>query len=260
MAEWVGLNNLLDNPDLTFVSFIAFFIIAALGVRFGAYAYWNGKATKMDAQIPLWGYLMLIGLCSALFGLFGILAISLLVGQDALLSLADGMMLGLVLCLALAMRSVYANAAFDSQRNVSANVGGGRPVVVAFGVLVLVSTGGLVIFPPTATATADLLIPERIVALVHGLAGVVFLAYGYLFGRGQLSKIQVQGTLLDTLLRHILPVLLFASLVPILELAWVVGLDLTIVMYVQVIFVVMTATTLMTATIKLRQNLSGIRG
>ena len=42
------------------------------------------------------------------------------------------------------------------------------------------------------------------------------------------------------------------------DLATLVGLDRAIVLHVQVVFVIMTATTLMTATIKLRQNLASL--
>ena len=63
---------------------------------------------------------------------------------------------------------------------------------------------------------------------------------------------------MDTLLRHLLPVLLFAAMVPLTDLAVLVGLDRVIVLHIQVVFVIMTATTLMTATIKLRQNLASL--
>jgi len=61
----------------------------------------------------------------------------------------------------------------------------------------------------------------------------------------------------DTLLRHLLPVLLFAAMVPALDLSVLVDLDRVVVLHVRVVFVIMTAVTLMTATIKLRQNLAG---
>jgi len=62
----------------------------------------------------------------------------------------------------------------------------------------------------------------------------------------------------DTLLRHLLPVLLFAAMVPALDLSVLVDLDRVVVLHVRVVFVIMTAVTLMTATIKLRQNLASL--
>jgi hypothetical protein len=69
---------------------------------------------------------------------------------------------------------------------------------------------------------------------------------------------RLQGTMLDSLLRHLLPVLTFAALVSIVTLATVAGLDRAVVLHVQVVFIIMTATALMTATIKLRQNLASL--
>jgi hypothetical protein len=48
----------------------------------------------------------------------------------------------------------------------------------------------------------------------------------------------------------------FAALVGIVALAVPLGVPLIVVLHVQVVFVIMTATALMTATIKLRQNLA----
>jgi hypothetical protein len=244
MAELVGPNELLGNPNLTFVAFIAFAIIAALGVRFGLYAYWNGRAADTDAQTMLWGYLLLIGTFAALYGVVGVLRIVLLSLGDALLNLTAGLALSLSLCLALALRSVHYSM---SDRAVAGR--NDRLLAIAFALTVVLTTAGMVVLP-------DQRLPF---AAVQGVAGVVFLAYGYRFGRQQLAHVQVQGTLLDGLLRHLLPVLLFASMIPILELTLLVGLTRTVVLYVQIIFAIMTATALMTATIKLRQNLTGLR-
>jgi hypothetical protein len=76
--------------------------------------------------------------------------------------------------------------------------------------------------------------------------------------REQMAESRVQGTMLDSLLRHLLPVLTFAALVSVVALAIPAGLDRAIVLHVQVVFIIMTATALMTATIKLRQNLASL--
>jgi len=91
-----------------------------------------------------------------------------------------------------------------------------------------------------------------------GLSALAFAFSGFSYGRRGTTEALVQGTVVDTLLRHLLPVLLFAALVPALDLAVLVGLDRIVVLHIQVVFVIMTATTLMTATIKLRQNLAGL--
>jgi len=47
-------------------------------------------------------------------------------------------------------------------------------------------------------------------------------------------------------------------MIPATDLAVLAGLDRVVVLHIQVVFVIMTATTLMTATIKLRQNLASL--
>jgi len=97
---------------------------------------------------------------------------------------------------------------------------------------------------------------RRELLALQGVGALVFAGYGFHFGRRQTAAAMVQGTMLDSLLRHLLPVLAFATLVPAVDLATVAGLDRVVVIHLQVVFVIMTATALMTATIKLRQNLA----
>jgi hypothetical protein len=96
-----------------------------------------------------------------------------------------------------------------------------------------------------------------LLALV-GLSALAFALSGFSYGRRGATEVKVQGTVVDTLLRHLLPVLLFAAIVPALDLAVLVGLDRVVVLHIQVVFVIMAATTLMTATIKLRQNVASL--
>ncbi|MFW6018700.1 MAG: hypothetical protein ACOCPX_07750 [Halapricum sp.] len=243
MANLIGVNELANNPNLTFIAFIAFFLLTALGVRFALYAYWNGRAGD-DTQTTLWGYLLLVGVVAAGYGLFGIGRIVLLV--DVLLEVASGVALLFVLVLALALRELDTASTATPDHT---EAGGDTSVTVLFLGVVGLITAGLVTLPERRQLIAGLL----------GLGGLAFLLYGYRFGRRQLDRTRVRGTLLETLLRHLLPVLLFAALISIVELAVFAGLDRVIVLHVQVVLVIMTATTLMTSTIKLRQNLRGMR-
>jgi hypothetical protein len=243
-SEWLGLNEIAGSANFTFVAFITYVLLTVIGVRFGLYAYWNGRANEVDAQVPLWGYLLLIGVTATLAGIVGVLRIVLTVFGGPLLDLTGSLMLVMVLCLALALRAVYASTS-------GAGEGPDDSLVVAVFVLaVAVSTLGMLVFGSMRTPLAGL----------QGVTGTLLLVYGYRFGSRQLANTRIQGTLLDTLLRHLLPVLLFGSMIPLSELAVVAGLDRAIVLHVQIVFVIMTATTLMTATIKLRQTLVGMRG
>ena len=242
-SEWLGLNEIAGSANFTFVAFITYVLLTVIGLRFGLYAYWNGRATESDAQITLWGYLLFIGVAAILSGVVGILRIVLRVFGDVLLNLVGGFILVMVLCLVLALRAVYINSSGVSAPS-------DRLLIGVFVVAVAVSTLGMLALDSMRTPFAGL----------QGATGVALLAYGYHFGSRQLANTRVQGTLLDTLLRHLLPVLLFGSMIPVSELAVVAGLDRAIVLHVQIVFVIMTATTLMTATIKLRQNLVGMGG
>ncbi len=243
MANLIGLNELYNNPNLTFIAFIAFFLLAALGVRFALYAYWNGRAGD-STQTTLWGYLLLVGVVATGYGLVGIGRITL--SLDGLLELARGAALLFALVLALALREIDAASA----RTVSPTPAGRRvSLTVVLLALVGVLSIGLVVLPERRQVLAGLV----------GASGLFVLWYGYRFGQRQLDDVRVRGTLLETLLRHLLPVLLFAALISIVELAVFAGLDRVIVLHVQVVLVIMTATTLMTSTIKLRQNLQGMR-
>jgi len=95
-------------------------------------------------------------------------------------------------------------------------------------------------------------------AALEGAGALGFVMYGIAYFHDQTAHSRLQGTMLDSLLRHLLPVLTFASLVSIVALAVPFGLERVVVLHVQVVFVIMTATGLMTATIKLRQNLAGL--
>jgi hypothetical protein len=99
---------------------------------------------------------------------------------------------------------------------------------------------------------------SQLTAALEGASAIGFVAYGAVYYRDQAGNSRLQGTMLDSLLRHLLPVLTFASLVSIINLAIPFGLQRIVVLHVQVVFIIMTATALMTGTIKLRQNLASL--
>jgi len=237
-----GLYLLADNPNLTFIVFIGLVLLTVIAARFGAYAYLNMHATGVDAQRVLWEYLLYVGLIAALYGVVGVLEIV----SSIRTPYRTGLMLAVVLLLALAVREIYFNAALSTTDTDDA-FAGRRLVEVAFvGVVAAVVFGvALVGLRPALLA-------------LQGVGALAFAGYGFWFGRKQTAAAMVQGTMIDSLLRHLLPVLAFATLVPAVDLATVAGLDRVVVMHVQIVFVIMTATALMTATIKLRQNLASL--
>lgn len=239
-----GLYLLADNPNLTFIAFIAMVLLTVISVRFGVYALANRRATGMAAQRVLWEYLAAVGVIATLYGLVGILEVV----SSVRATFKQGLMLAVVLLLALSVREIYYNAGLSTDaEDREGDFRGRRPVELLF-----VGVVAAVIFGIGAIGLDDTLLA------LQGVGSLVFAAYGFLFGRGQTAAAMVQGTMIDSLLRHLLPVMAFATLVPAVDLATVAGLDRVVVMHVQVVFVIMTATALMTATIKLRQNLASL--
>jgi hypothetical protein len=95
-------------------------------------------------------------------------------------------------------------------------------------------------------------------AALLGGSALAYVGYGMVYFYDQTERTRLQGTMLDSLLRHLLPILTFASLIGIVAIAVPFGLERVVVMHVQVVFIIMTATGFMTATVKLRQTLAGL--
>ena len=235
----VELQFVAGDPNLTFIFFIALTLLATLGLRFGFYALRNRQASDLVSEHRLWDFLGVVGLLSVVFAVLGLLEIV----TTLTFPFKQALVLAQVLLLAVTMRVLY--------RSVVPTTGEPhrftRPLTRAASLAVL-------------TVFVGMLLVGRHPLLVGtlGVSALAFAAAGFSFGRRGAAATRVQGTVVDTLLRHLLPVLLFAALVPAVDLATLVGLDRAIVLHVQVVFVIMTATTLMTATIKLRQNLASL--
>jgi hypothetical protein len=239
------------DSSLAFIFFIAFSLMTVLGVRFALYAYWNLGATDLESQAVLWEYLLFVGLAAALYGLLGVVeSVTAVTPSMAVVETPyrDGVFLAFLLMLALTMREIYDN---DALTNAGVDSGGAfeqrRTIEMSFAVIVTGSVFGTGIFGTNVVLTA-----------VEGVAALVFASYGLVYGQRQLSRSSVQGTMIDSLLRHLLPVVAFGLLVLAIDLTVLFGLNVGIVRHIQVVFVIMTATTLMTATIKLRQNVAGL--
>ena len=237
----VGLDNVANNPNLTFILFIGLSLLTVLGLRFAFYAYRNRTETEIGTQVPIWIYLVYIGVFAAIYGLLGILEIVTSLG----LPYKSAAMLALTLTLAFAIRQVHLiTTSSDGEKRAHPFE---RVARAAFIGLVFLDLVVLV-----AVGVSDLS------ATLEAMSAIAYTAYGVAFYHNQTTHSRVRGTMLDSLLRHLLPVLSFAALVSIVSLSIPIGLDRVVVLHVQVIFIIMTATALMTGTIKLRQNLAGL--
>jgi hypothetical protein len=238
-----GLHLLADDPSLTFIAFVAMVLLAVIAARFAFYAEHNRRTTLATADGVLWEYLLAVGLLATGYALVGILEVV----SSIRAPFKQGLLLAVVLLLALAVREVYYNAALSTDAEGRSDFRGRQALELGFiGVVAVVIFG------------IALLGLRRELLALQGVGALVFAGYGFRFGRRQTAAAMVQGTMIDSLLRHLLPVLAFATLVPAVDLATVAGLDRVVVVHLQVVFVIMTATALMTATIKLRQNLASL--
>jgi hypothetical protein len=231
------------EPGLQLISFVAFVLIGVLGVRFALYAFLNRRVNELASQATLWTYLFFVGVVAALYGVVGVVLVVTSVVPDV----RGGLILALLLLLAVTMREIYENSSFPSSEGEESTHTVRQGLEAAFLALAVVAFGG------------SLLGRSDAVLGIEAAGGVLFAGYGYLFGRRQLAEVNVQGTMLDTVLRHLLPVLAFGALIPAMNVFAFFDVGRAVILYLQVVFVIMTATTLMTATIKLRQNLAGLR-
>jgi len=232
----VGLPFAPNNPNLTFIFFIALTLLTVLSLRFSYYAYRNRQESELVDEHRLWEYLVVVGLFAVGFAVLGLVEIL----TTYILPFKGALLLGHVFVLAVTMRVLYRSIA-----PAAASTRYERPLTQA--AILAVAT--------VLLGTALVGRHPALLALM-GASALAFATAGFSFGRRGAVETRVQGTVIDTLLRHLLPVLLFAAMVPALDLAELVGLDRVVILHIQVVFVIMTATALMTATIKLRQNLA----
>lgn len=236
-SDLIGLDPATNNPNLTFIFFMAVVLLGVLGLRFAVYAHLNHRRTDIEGQERLWRLLTYVGVLSVLYGVVGVLRVLSAVET----AWVGAVMLGITLLLAFAIRQIHFTAR-------ESRAGRGELVARLGFILAVVVIGLLqVVLGPTPT-----------VAAAEGLAALVFVGYGFTFYRDQTQSSRLQGTMIDSILRHILPVLTFAALVSIVNVAQPFGLERIVVLHVQVVFVVMIASAMMTATIKLRQNLASL--
>lgn len=234
-----GVHLVEDDPGLTLVLFIAFSLLLILGPRFSYYAHRNLAATDIDSQRAIWRDVRSVGLFASAYGAVGILEII----SSLTVAPRNALLLATALGVAFAIRQIQAVTNADETPP--------RPALerlLRMGFVALV-------FVYVAVAAAG---GTRLGASIEAGSALAFFLYGLVFFEAGTAKARLQGTLLDSLLRHLLPVLAFSSLVGVVAVATAFGLDPAIVWHVQVVFIVMTGTALMTATIKLRQNLAGL--
>ncbi|WP_137286226.1 hypothetical protein [Halorussus salinisoli] len=226
------------------VHFLGSVLVTMAATIFGFYAVQNLRLNRLESQRPFWRYLALVGTSAGLYGLLGVAGT--VVRSRTLTAFGDGALLFCIVFLAFSMREVYYDSALapepDDQRFSLEIL---RRVEAGFVVVILVEW------------VAVLLIDQSVVAqFVKGLGSVAFAAYGVVFAEKLESM--ARGTSLDTLRRHLLPVLVCLGGLGFADLGVAVGVTPVVVQAVENVFVVLVAGFLITATIRLQQNVEGL--
>lgn len=237
-----GLGGPADVGTATVVV-IGATMFAVLSLRL-AYLAIRTRERVARPQAALWEYFAFAGVVGVLYS--GLTLVQLWAGIP--LRFLDGLLLAFALLFALAVREGYFNATLsNAERDRLGEYRARRSLEVGLvGIVVVVAVGPLVR-------------PEPAFALLTAAAAVVVVGYGAYFQVRRTSEPATRGTLIDTLLRQSVPVLVFAGgalVAPALELG---PLRTDVAAAVAAVFVVVTAASLMTVTIKLRQHISSHR-
>lgn len=234
-----GLDLVEGDPNLTFILFMGVVLLAVLGLRFSYYAQQNLRRAEIESQATIWRSLRYIGVTAAAYA--GLWVIEITTSLD--FTAKNGLLLALTLLLVVSLQQIQGVTGRDS---------GLLPFDRRIG---LVFAAVIVAYVAVVIATGE----SNLSAVIEGGCAIGLLGYGMVFFRRQVSDVRLQGTMLDSLVRHLVPVLAFSALVSVVALGIPLGIDRIVVLHVQVVFLIMTATVLMTATIKLQQNLAGLR-
>lgn len=226
------------------VRFIGPGVLTVTAGIFGFYALRNLRLNRLESQRPFWRYLIAIGITGVTYGTFGMAGVV----SDGrwLLALGHTGFLFCTVFLAFAMRELYYNGAvapaWDDGRIPLSRL---RRIEMGFvGIIVL------------ELLVVLLLGHGSIVSFVKGMGSLSFAVYGLVFAE-RLESL-AHGTSIDTLRRHLLPVLVCSGLVGLADLGVLVGVEASLVESIESVFVVMIGAFLLTASIRLQQNVHGL--
>ncbi|WP_158059163.1 hypothetical protein [Halorussus halophilus] len=242
-GPFLAASSLASDPSGAVVAFLGSVLVATSAAVFGFYALRNLQLNRLESQGPFWRYLALVGTTAALYGVFGVLGV--VVDSRVLTAFGHGALLFCIVFLAFSMREVYYNSALAPPADEGIPLSTLRRIEVAFVVVIVVEWLGV------------LLIDQLVVAqLVKAGGSLAFATYGVLFAEKLESM--TSGTSLDTLRRHLLPVLVSLGVLGLADLGVVVGLQPLVVNAIKSVFVVLVGGFFVTATIRLQQNVEGL--
>lgn len=229
------------TDGLLVVALIAAVLLTVVGLRIALLALQiRGRGTSQ--QQSLWEYYIIAGTIAAIYG--GLTAVGIVGGQR--LIVLDGLLLGVVVAVALTMRAAYDTAS-----------GGGsvsthqlrlrRLIELLFVAAVVAAAFGPAVAPDLAT-------------VLTAIAAVLAVGYGLLYQRRRVVGSATRGTLIDSLLRLTVPVLVFAASALVVGAVDVAGVALGegVILALESVFILLTASSLLSVTTKLGSHLRGL--
>jgi hypothetical protein len=224
------------------VHIVGLALIVVDGSIFGYYAARNALTNPFEWRRAFWRYLVMIGASAVAFGSAELGARFV---QSPFLTASAHLSLFLfVAAISFAMREMYYHSTLappPGERRVSL-VTVRRVEFLLFGV-VAVEWMAVVFLQRAAVTTA-----------VRTVASVVLTTYGVVFSE-RLESLSA-GTSLDTLRRHLLPLLVLAGLIGVADAARLLGSPAFLVRGVESTLVVLVGGLLLPATIRLQQNVA----
>lgn len=225
------------------VALIGAAMLAVLSVRLAYLAGWTRRRVGRS-QAALWEYFTFAGVVGVIYGGLALARLA----AEAAFPFLDGLLLAFALLFALAIREAYFNATLsNAEVDRLGQFRLRRGLEFGFvGVVLLVAIGPLVRSSAAFTLAA-------------AAGGAAVVCYGLYFHALRSATPATRGTLIDTLVRQSVPVLVFAGGAVIAPALTLVDVDAVVAETVAYVFVVVTAASLMTVTIKLSQHLSSLR-
>ncbi|MEZ3144194.1 hypothetical protein [Halobaculum sp. MBLA0143] len=222
--------------------FVGFVLLAVLSAWMAFVARRIAGAAP-ESQSSLWGYYTFVGLAGLLVGAVGAGRVSLSAPPTAVAALVPTLLLGYAFGCALSMREAQYNAVFSNtelERFGDYPTRRGAEVGIVVGILG-VGLPPLVIGPSLSAALTILLAPGIVV-------------YGGYFFREHLRGTATQGTLVDTLVRHVLLTLVFVSAAAVSTALLLVSPETAVLDSLGATFLLLGTASLIAVVIKFRQH------
>jgi hypothetical protein len=244
------MTTTIHTQDTAIVWLIGYSLFVTLGGWITVLAF-RLRSHVLQPETVLWQYFAFIGTTGLITGILG-LAWVLDGGSSPLLAgVIDAVFLAFTLLCALAIREGYFNTVLS---NTERDRLFSYPVRRAFELgailtVIVVGFGAIVTQNSTMSAVSEF----NTALTVVSAAGIV--CYGLYFHWKRTQLFVTRGTVVDTLLRQLVPVLAFAGGVLLTPLLAIIGEEST-GSTVGAALLIMTATALISVTIKQRQHLS----